>query len=189
MNEQMNCTGHMLGTSTADLITTDVAQITRGTPLDLEFATLSVSQRKIMSTNKLLSKPLSPKEIATRIGGMWCEIVMAEIGWVGDGRFVLYAPDLAMKVKNHLLKRPEATRPGPPDIERAQRQIKGLMEDRYVLDEYDDLPDTAYVALIQKYLKNCDVKQKARYLTYGATPPSPILYWFDGNECKAVYQS
>lgn len=138
---------------------------------------------------KLLSKPLSPKEIAARIGGnsMWTEITMSEIGWVGDGRFVLNAPDLVMKVKNHLLKRKDL-RPGGWDMDRACRQIKGLMEDRYVLDPCDDLPDTAHVALIQKYLKNCDVKQKMQYPTV-MSHRTPILYWFDGNECKAVYQS
>lgn len=138
-------------------------------------------------TSKLLSKPLSPREIAARLGGIWTEIAMAEIGWVGDGRFVMHSPDLAFKVKNYLLKRP--TRPEEPSIERAKRQIAGLLEDRYILDEYDNLPDDRHVATIQKYLKHCVVKQKTRYLTYGAKPPTPILYWFEGTECKAVYQS
>ena len=136
--------------------------------------------------SKLLSKALSPREIAARVGGRIVDIILADTGWVCDGRILLYAPKLAAQVKVHLLKRKDLLlEDREPDPARANKLIQGLMVDRYSLEPAEEVPDTPQVATIQKHVKNCTVFHYKRY-HFGGMINDNRFYWFDGNECKAM---
>lgn len=135
-----------------------------------------------MTTTKI--RALNVRQIKNLIGTGRCSLICAaNTGWVTDGRFLVYAPELNAKLC-------ELAKWDPADKKRALSRVQSVLVRRESTSPVDEHPQDEMTRTINKYQPSCEVREIAHYDNRNLPAYQITLYWFNAaGECVAAYQT
>lgn len=110
-------------------------------------------------------------------------ISAANTGWVTNGRFLVYAPELNAKLC-------DIAKWEPTDKERALSRVQSVLIRREYTTPIDDYPRDEITRTIEKHLPSCEVREIPHYDNPNLPAHETTLYWFNAaGDCVAAYQT